>query len=208
MDIQENNSSTSNSVLIVFIKNPEKGKVKTRLAKTMGNQKALQVYQKLLRITKSITDQLDVSKQIWYSRFIDEDDIWSDGNYDKYLQKGDNLGLRMRYAFKKAFADGYQKVVIIGSDCSALNPEFIEESFKALENNQAVIGPANDGGYYLLGMLAFYPSLFENKAWSTSSVFEETIRQFKEMNISYKQLPMLNDIDTEEDLKASNLVTD
>lgn len=208
MDIQRSNLCKSDKVLIVFTKNPEKGKVKTRLAKTVGNTKALQVYQKLLRITKSATDQLDVSKQIWYSRFIDDDDIWSDGQYEKHLQKGDNLGLRMQHAFNKAFADGYQKVVIIGSDCSTLTPKLVEDSFQALEKNQAVIGPAKDGGYYLLGTSAFYPSIFEDKSWSTSSVFEETIQKFEEMNLSYKQLSVLNDIDTVEDLKASNLVTD
>lgn len=207
MDLQEkNNSIGSERVVIVFIKNPEKGKVKTRLAKTVGNTKALQVYQKLLEITKSVTDQLDVSKQVWYSRFIDNDDIWSDDNYEKHLQEGDNLGLRMQHAFKKAFGYGYQKVVIIGSDCSALEAELVEQSFRALDSHQAVIGPASDGGYYLLGMSVFYPTLFKDKPWSTSSVFEQTIRQFKEMNLSYKQLPVLNDIDTEEDLKASNFV--
>jgi rSAM/selenodomain-associated transferase 1 len=208
MNTQESNSSGSDSVLIIFTKNPEKGKVKTRLAATIGHQEALQVYQKLLKITKSVTDQLDVSRQIWYSRFIDDDDIWEDGNYKKYLQKGENLGLRMQHAFNKAFGDGYQKAVIIGSDCSAINAALIRQSFKALDNQQAVIGPASDGGYYLLGATSFYPSLFKGKAWSTSSVFKETIRQFEEMNLSYRQLPVLNDIDTEADLKASSLITD
>ena len=208
MDTQKNNSSASKSLLIVFAKNPEKRKVKTRLAKTVGNNKALQVYKRLLRITKSITDQLNISKQIWYSRFIDDDDIWSDGSYEKHLQKGTNLGLRMQNTFNKAFTDGYQKVVVIGSDCCSLTPEMIKDSFQALEKNQAVIGPASDGGYYLLGMSGLYPSVFENKAWSTSSVFEETVSEFEEMNLSYKQLPVLNDIDTAEDLKNSNLITD
>ncbi|PAU94951.1 glycosyltransferase [Aliifodinibius salipaludis] len=207
MGSQKNNSS-NDQILIIFTKNPEKGKVKTRLAKTVGNPKALQVYHKLLEITKSIADQLHISKQVWYSCFINDNDIWSEGNYEKRLQKGDNLGLRMQHAFKKAFADNYQKVVIIGSDCSALTPQLIEQSFRALNNHQAVIGPARDGGYYLLGMTNFYSSLFEDKPWSTSSVFEETIRQFEELNISYNQLPVLNDIDTEADLKASNMFTD
>lgn len=207
MNLQESNSS-SYRVLIIFTKNPEKGKVKTRLAKTVGKSKALQVYHKLLEITKSIADQLHISKQVWYSRYIEDNDIWSEGNYEKHLQKGDDLGLRMQHAFKKAFADNYQKVVIIGSDCSALTSELIEQSFEALDNHQAVIGPARDGGYYLLGMTNFFPSLFEDKSWSTSSVFEQTIQQFEELNLSYKQLPVLNDIDTEADLKASNLVTE
>ncbi len=206
MNKQEGNSNYSDKVLIVFTKNSERGKVKTRLAKTVGDKKALQVYQKLLKITKSVTDQLDVSKQVWYSRFIDNDDLWSEDDYEKHLQKGDSLGMRMQHAFYKAFTDGYQKVVIIGSDCSELSPKIIEQSFRDLETSQAVIGPASDGGYYLLGMRNFYPSLFAGKSWSTSSVFEETIRQFNEMNISYEKLPILNDIDTEADLKASNLV--
>jgi rSAM/selenodomain-associated transferase 2/rSAM/selenodomain-associated transferase 1 len=196
----------ANSTLIIFVKNPEKGKVKTRLAKTIGAEKALEVYQKLLQITKSIVDPLSVHKQVWYSRFVDEDDLWSEGGYEKHPQEGENLGKRMQHAFEQAFTGGHQKVVIIGSDCSSLETDILREAFDQLDDHDVVIGPANDGGYYLLGMSEFYPSLFEGKTWSTSSVFESTIRQVENLNISYHLLPTLNDIDTEADLRASTKI--
>ncbi len=194
-------------VLMVFIKNPRLGKVKTRLAKSIGEAHALAVYKELLRLTKSVTDPLQVTKQLWYSSFIDRNDIWPDDIYDKRLQKGADLGKRMQHAFQKAFDEPVEKAVIIGSDCSALTTNIIRQAFQALDNHRVVIGPARDGGYYLLGMSQYYPDIFTNKSWSTPSVFTETIEQLQEQNISYTLLPKLNDIDTYEDLKASKLPT-
>src|SRR5690625_1809003 len=103
--------------LLIFIRNAEKGKVKTRLARTVGDDKALAVYKKLLNITKSATDPLEVNRQVWYDRHIVNGDIWSGGTYGKKLQQGEDLGARMKRAFRHAFASGFEKVVIIGSDC-------------------------------------------------------------------------------------------
>lgn len=202
------------NLLIIFAKNPEKGKVKTRLAQTIGDQKALEVYQELLQVTKSISDPLQVHKQVWYSRFINPADLWSPSLdnragdtsfYEKRLQQGDSLGKRMQHAFEEAFRAGYQKVVIIGTDCSSLETAILQAAYQLLDEQQVVIGPARDGGYYLLGMSQFYPDLFEDKQWSTPSVCKETIQQLEQWNVSYEMLPVLNDIDTEEDLRASNL---
>lgn len=194
------------SALIIFVKNPEKGKVKTRLAKTVGDEKALKVYYELLRITKSVADPLSVNKQVWYSRFVDEDDLWSKGNFEKHLQKGKNLGQRMLYAFQQAFESGHEKVVIIGSDCASLGTEIIEKAFGMLDDQDVVIGPARDGGYYLLGMSELVTEVFENKSWSTSSVLESTVKQIEKMNLSYHLLPTLSDIDTEADLRSANQI--
>lgn len=190
---------------MAFTKNPELGKVKTRLAQAIGDEQALSVYNKLLRLTKSVTDPIQVTKQLWYSSFIDHQDIWSDDSYDKCLQKGPDLGKRMQHAFQKAFDEPFEKAVIIGSDCSTLTTDIIRQAFQALDNHRVVIGPARDGGYYLLGMSEYYPELFTNKSWSTPSVFANTTEQLRKMDISYSLLPMLNDIDTLEDLKASKL---
>ena len=194
------------SALIIFVKNPEKGKVKTRLAETIGDEKALAVYNELLQITKSVADPLSVEKQIWYSRFVDEDDLWEQGPYEKHSQKGESLGQRMQSAFQKAFSSGHQKVVIIGSDCASIRTEIVREAFDELVDHDLVVGPAQDGGYYLLGMSEFYPALFEDKTWSTSSVFESTMAQVENLNLSYHLLSTLNDIDTEDDLRASTRI--
>lgn len=190
-------------LLLIFVKNPEAGKVKTRLARAVGDDKALAVYQKLLKITKAVTDRLEVSRQVWYSRFVAKKDLWSDGPYVKKLQRGKKLGGRMKEAFRQSFNDGFGRVVIIGSDCAELNASVLRQAFQALVNHDVVIGPSQDGGYYLLGMTQFYPSLFEDKKWGTSTVCRQTVDQLEEMNASYHLLPMLNDIDTLEDLNHS-----
>lgn len=208
------NMRPKHNLLMIFAKNPEKGKVKTRLAKTIGAQKALEVYQELLVVTKSVTDPLPVDKQIWYSRYISDSDLWSspgEGNqgvsavYKKRLQHGKTLGHRMKNAFKDAFARDYQKVIIIGSDCCSLTSEHLKRAYRLLDGHRVVIGPARDGGYYLLGMSQFFPEVFEGKQWSTPSVCRDTIQQLEQWNVSYQLLPVLNDIDTEADLKDSNL---
>lgn len=194
-------------ILLIFIKNPEKGRVKTRLAQTLGEDKALAIYRKLLKITKSVTDQLNVHREVWYSRFIEKNDIWSDGPYKKKLQRGEDLGARMKGAFQEAFANSSGKVAIIGSDCDELNPRILRQAFQVLEEHEVVVGPSQDGGYYLLGMAEFYPALFDRKNWSTPAVCKQTIQQLNEMNVSYRLLPELNDIDTEQDLDQSRYLS-
>lgn len=196
-------SKENKNVILIFVKNPLKGYVKTRLAKSVGDSKALRVYQSLLQITKNITEELPCDRQVWYSKSVEENDLWDINHYSKFTQKGKNLGDRMQFAFKQAFENGYQKVIIIGSDCADLSPQAINNAFEALDNHQVVIGPSEDGGYYLLGMTRYFPFLFEDKKWSHDSVFQDTVNQLKSQSISFKQLPVLNDIDTESDLNKS-----
>lgn len=204
-------------LLLIFIKNPEKGKVKTRLAKTVGAEKAYQIYLKLVDYTLETAVRVDARKQIWYSSFIDEPDGFleqlsdrskrSDGfnvHFEKKLQQGDNLGERMAGAFKEGFGDGFEKVVIIGSDCPDISSEIVESAYEKLAEKDVVIGPSEDGGYYLIGTNRFIPEVFEEIPWSTEKVFRETVRVLEQHNTSYGLLPVLNDIDTEEDLRNSN----
>jgi len=195
------NSETE--VLLIFIKNPKMGQVKTRLAETIGNRRAFKIYKKLLTLTRSVTDQLSCYRQLWYSQFIDNNDDWEASNYDKKIQQGNDLGERMKYAFSEAFTAGFERAVIIGSDCAELQPKHIRRAFTVLKHHDIAIGPSQDGGYYLLGMNAFYPQLFAEIDWSTSSVFKDTIDRIKTLNLTYQKLPMLNDIDTGEDLRES-----
>lgn len=195
------------NILIVFVKNRVKGKVKTRLAADIGNEKALKVYEHLLRHTFNTVKGLKMTKQVWYSDYIENGDIWESSEFDKLLQKGKNLGDRMKYAFEKAFTTGAQKVIIIGSDCYELKENHINRGLKLLDENDAVIGPSKDGGYYLLGLKAFTPELFSGIEWSTNRVADQTREVLKSHNLGWVELQELNDIDTVEDLKSSKIQT-
>ncbi len=193
------------NLLMIFIKNPVEGKVKTRLAASVGSTNALQVYKKLLRHTQDVAIQVDCDRQVWYSSMIDRRDSWNTDLFDKKLQQGDDLGERMSVAFRKGFETGYKNVVIIGSDCPDLTPQHIDKAFEELESNDAVIGPSKDGGYYLLGLTGVRPELFNDIAWSTPEVYEKTTELFGRLEMSFSTLEILNDIDTLEDLKKSGL---
>jgi len=194
----------SQELLIIFVKNPIEGKVKTRIAKTMGTQKAVEIYLQLLEYTHKVTKDLKMDKAVFYSDEITSGDVWDKGNFQKYKQEGSDLGKRMLNAFKLAFGKSYRKVVIIGSDSFDITPKIIKNAFEAMPQNNFVIGPTHDGGYYLLGMMALHASLFKNKKWSSEDVFQDTLIDIRNMNGTYKLLPELTDIDTEEDLLASN----
>ena len=185
--------------LIIFVKNPVLGKVKTRLAEGTGAEKALEIYLQLLELTRKIAEKANCTKHVFYSDEI-ENDAWDDDKFNKHLQEGNDLGERMKKAFEKVFALGAKKAVIIGSDCPQLNSEIVNESFKILSQKDVTIGPAKDGGYYLLGMNKLHGFLFENKEWSTDSVFEDTVVDLMENRLSYGRLETLSDLDNIYDL--------
>jgi len=190
----------SENLVMIFIRNPELGKVKTRLAKTVGDEKALQIYNLLLDHTHKVVKGVNADKAVFYSDYINSEDVWKNDGFAQWMQNGKDLGEKMSNAFLEAFNMGYKRVVIIGSDCFELSENIIENAFTILSENEAVLGPAKDGGYYLLGMKNFYPSLFQNKKWSTESVLKDTLLDFSNLNVSFKLLPTLSDIDEEKDL--------
>lgn len=189
-----------NNLLLVFTRNPELGKVKTRLAKTIGDEAALKTYKILLAHTANSIKKIDCDKAIYYSVKVRTNDGWNE-TYQKHQQLGEDLGVRMYNAFKKAFESGYSKVVIIGSDLFDLQEKHINTAFERLTNNDVVIGPAEDGGYYLLGLKKENKAIFKHKNWGTSTVLKDTLQNLNEHSISY--LEVLNDIDTYEDLKKN-----
>lgn len=193
----------SESLLMIFIKNPVFGKVKTRLAEEIGEEKALHIYRRLLKLTRDITQNMNCDLQLWYSDFKSNDDIWEEGDYQKKVQYGKDLGDRMKNAFKEAFNSGYKRTVIIGSDCAQLKEKYLEQAFHELGASDMVIGPSQDGGYYLLGMNFPALELFDDKNWSSDTVYDDTISQMKREGYSFSRLPVLNDIDTLRDLKKS-----
>jgi hypothetical protein len=190
------------TALIVFTRNPELGQCKTRLAKTLGNQSALDIYKYLLQHTANVTKQVNADRYVFYSVDINQDDIWNTTHFIKRLQKGKDLGERMHNAFEELFISGYKKVIIIGSDLLDLNADIIDNAIATLDHNDVVLGPAEDGGYYLLGLKKLYPELFKNKAWGTETVREKTLADLKNKTVSL--LKPLNDIDTFDDMKHYN----
>lgn len=188
-------------LLLIFTKNTIPGTVKTRLAKDIGDAKALEVYEHLLAYTQQITQNLPVTdKAVYYSRYVETNDLWSNEYYQKFVQQGEGLGERMNNAFVEGFDQAYTSIIIIGSDCIEITQAIIQEAFEALKNNDFVIGPARDGGYYLLGMNQLYSKVFQNKTWSTDTVFQETMRDLESISTNIYQLPQLSDVDTVEDL--------
>lgn len=191
---------TSRPLLIIFYRNPIPGKVKTRLAATVGDQKALEIYRALSQHTRTITEKLPAARIVYYTEAIEQNDLWPDGVFTKALQQGAGLGQRMENAFKEGFESGYTSICIIGTDCWELTTETILQAFEALNSADAVIGPARDGGYYLLGMNKLLPDAFRNKRWSTDTVLQDTIRDFDSLQLGYVKLPERTDVDTEDDL--------
>lgn len=189
--------------LIIFIKNPQLGRVKTRLAATVGDEAALLFYKKLLCHTRSVAEAVEAKRWLFYSEFLDENDGWDRAFFQKKAQTGQDLGEKMANAFAEISLfqpeNGPAPMVIIGSDCAQLTPEILREAFFVLKKNDFVIGPALDGGYYLLGMNRPHRSVFEKIEWSSSSVFSETMKKIGDLGSSVHVLPALSDIDTEAD---------
>jgi uncharacterized protein len=191
---------SKDKLLIIFARNPALGRVKTRLAKEIGDEKALQVYLKLLEHTHKVADEADCTKHIYYTDNLDEFGLLDYFKFKKFLQHGNDLGDRMMNAVINGMKDGFGRIVIIGSDCIEISSQVIEEAFTALEEKDCVLGPASDGGYYLIGMKEIHESIFTDKKWSSEDVFLDTMLDMQANNLSYHVLKTLNDIDTKEDL--------
>lgn len=190
-------------LLIVFVKNAVLGTAKTRLAKTIGNEKAFEVYKHLMQITEKATSEVEnCTVHIYFSSEKDPN-RWS--NYTQFVQQGTDLGERMSDAFRRGFELGFEQIVGVGSDLPDLTAEIIEKGLNELNTNDAVFGPAEDGGYYLIGMRSMLECIFENKPWSTEGLLEITLEELKLKGHSVGVIETLNDVDTEEDLMESSL---
>ena len=189
----------NNSLLLILTRNPELGKCKTRLADKVGNKVALDIYKFLLDHTVTFTKNLKVEKWVYYSEEIWEDDIWDNNVYQKKLQAGKDLGERMMNAFKEGFQAGFENIIVIGSDMYHLKRSDLEEAFSKFRDHNYVVGPAEDGGYYLLGMKSLKTELFQNKDWGTGTVLEDTLSDIKNEKVAL--LDEKNDVDYYEDIK-------
>ncbi|CAN5529966.1 TIGR04282 family arsenosugar biosynthesis glycosyltransferase [soil metagenome] len=191
--------------LIIFAKNPEMGKVKTRLAIDVGDEEALKIYKILLKISFAFTRDLNCKKYIYFTDSVDNSTF--DSRYENKIQVDGDLGFKMRSALNDAFDSNFNKVIIIGTDSPELNKEIISNAFRSLEEVDLVLGPAIDGGYYLLGMKKRNDTLFTKIKWSTESVLKDTIEKITTDKLTYRLLEELIDVDTLEDLnKVKHLI--
>lgn len=194
----------TDKALIVFVRYPEPGKVKTRLAEGTSKEFASDVYKICTeKIFNEISALKYFNRYMFYSAEEDKDKIikWTNSEFVYYHQQGNDLGERMLNAFRTIFNQQNQKAIIIGTDIPDLSNEIILEAVDALDKNDLVIGPSYDGGYYLLGMKKVYTELFKNMEWSSGSVFGSTVKKAKSIHLKVQELPLLRDIDTKKELK-------
>ena len=191
--------------LLFFIKNPQKGQVKTRLAAAIGDEMAVRLYKRFLL---EMLSTLNKGTFLFYLCVYPVDALeglrtWLGEDYLYLPQQGENLGERMKNGFIEALAMNFKRVVLIGSDIPSLPLEFIEEAFISLEKKDVVIGPSLDGGYYLIGFRdkKFSPGAFKKIPWSTERVFEETMKVLEHEGLTVHTLKTLRDIDTIQDLR-------
>ena len=192
--------------ILIFVKFPEAGKVKARLSRDLDENTVCSLYKSF------VLDLLDTLKKgsytfriFFYPPGIEEKVAdWLGKDLFYFPQAGKDLGERMKRAFICVFSQGYSEVLLIGSDIPDLQGRIIDEAFEGLKNNEAVVGPAFDGGYYLIGFKkdTFLPEIFQGIHWGTDTVFEKTMKIFKSIDYRVHVLTRWRDVDRIEDLKA------
>ena len=186
---------------LVFVRAPERGRVKTRLAAALGDDGALRVYRRLAEHTVHEARAAGGELRIHFTPAEREAEVraWL-GDAVYIPQAAGDLGTRMEAAFRAAFDAGAERVVIIGSDLPDLSAALLRRAFDALASHAAVLGPARDGGYYLLGMTSLIPGVFHDIPWSTGTVLALTLERLRAAGIEPALLDTLTDVDEVEDL--------
>ncbi|CAN1210509.1 TIGR04283 family arsenosugar biosynthesis glycosyltransferase [Tumidithrix helvetica PCC 7403] len=192
--------------LIVFARYPEIGKVKTRLIPALGAEAATSLYKEMAEHTLEQARTLrqnreSLSIQVWFTGGSETQmQRWLGSDLEYHIQIEKDLGDRMAHALQSAIAQGYQSVAIVGTDCPELDAKILDRGFRELQEQELVLGPANDGGYYLIGLQRFVPELFAGIPWSTSEVFQRTVEIAGELGLTRFDLPSLSDVDTKADV--------
>jgi len=196
----------SENLLVVFVKYPAPGSVKKRLAQHLGDERAAEIYKKTAElVVRKLAPQGDenYTVEIYFSPQEDEKLVkkWLIENEYFSAQQGCDLGERMGNAFLRAFAAGYTKTLLIGSDCPDISRTIVNRGFLLLDTHDVVLGPAHDGGYYLIGLRRPEPELFLNIEWGTERVLQQTLDKIEQSGLTVGLLPQLHDIDRLEDLR-------
>jgi rSAM/selenodomain-associated transferase 1 len=186
--------------LIILAKAPRPGTVKTRLARDLGADQACAAYRQIVAKLFSELDGLK-SVEIRFTPGDAREEVtpWQRPGWRLTPQGSGDLGQRLQTAFADAFEAGFKRVVAIGSDCPTLTAGDVESSWAALDNYDAVIGPALDGGYWLIALRAPCPELFQGISWSTADVLPQTVSRAKAAGLKVKLLRERRDIDSAAD---------
>ncbi|MBO3271923.1 TIGR04282 family arsenosugar biosynthesis glycosyltransferase [Hymenobacter defluvii] len=192
--------------LLIFAREPVLGRVKTRLAAGIGAEAALSVYRELLAHTAQAVIEAQLPATVWLAEaptsLLAPNEALPEwpGLPWQMQPAADLLGARMAHAFAEAFATGATRIAIIGTDCPGLTAAHLTQAFQLLTDHDVVLGPADDGGYYLLGLRQPQPVLFENKTWSTPTVLADTLADAQRLGLRTALLPTLHDVDSAADL--------
>lgn len=193
----------NNTALLVFAKAPIPGQVKTRLIPAIGKEYSTRLYIELFHHTMDVALRSSVNEiQIWCSPSVNAScfqDYSREEKVSLHVQQGNSLGDRMSYALNKGL-NNFNACVLVGCDCPDLNSQDIEQAYGMLDSTDVVIGPAQDGGYYLLALAKSSFQIFEDIEWGSSSVLQKTKQNLKRLDWEWQELRMLNDIDTVSDL--------
>jgi rSAM/selenodomain-associated transferase 1 len=198
--------------IIIFTRFPEPGLTKTRLITVLGPEGACRLHraltEKIVAQVRQIRNSYPLGLEIHFSGGSRERMAgWLGRDLDYVVQEEGNLGTRMRRAFQKGFRQRWERVVLIGSDLPDLTPTIIRESFERLRNHDLVLGPARDGGYYLIGLKADRPELFGNTIpWGTKEVLKNTLLTAEQLGLRTAFLARLRDVDRPEDLRNLDFI--
>ena len=189
--------------LLIFVKAPVPGQVKTRLRPWLAPDEAAQLYRCLAQDTLAAARRLPrVRVAIAYAAHAPFPDCaWLNTEAPIVLQKGADLGERLTRAFRWAFRRKAQRVVIIGSDAPQLSARWLAQAFRALERADVVLGPTTDGGYHLIGLNEANPALFADMPWSTSRLLAKTLGRIGQLHVSVECLRPITDLDTPDDVR-------
>jgi len=182
--------------ILLFLKSPRPGLVKTRLAKDIGNQEACDIYKKLVNHTlKQLPDTSNVVINYTPKDSLPEFQNWLDSPFQYVPQSDGDLGDRMSYACNLAFEDGADAVILLGGDCPGITSNHIKKITTLLQEGKNILGPAKDGGYWTLGLTKPFPEVFQNIPWSTETVSALTRKKFQDFNRNLSQIDILEDVD-------------
>ena len=184
----------------MFVKAPRPGLVKTRLGQAIGATAACAAYRSLV---ERVVAQMECLREVEL-RFSPDDAVeeirpWLREDWRAAPQGNGALGERLARGFSEAFAEGCTRVVAIGSDCPDASADDVREAWQILESSEVVLGPASDGGYWLIGLRQPQPGLLGGISWGSESVLAETLHRAKAMRLQVQLLRILADIDTEQD---------
>lgn len=186
--------------LVVFTKLPIRGRVKTRLTPLVSPRAAAELHRCFLLDTLATASRIKARTVVAYSPRGAADLLKEFFHGWSIPQQGGSLGERMSSAFQEVFHRGFSPGVMIGSDIPTLPPGFLREAFKALREKDLVLGPAVDGGYYLIGMHRLHPGVFRDISWGTPGVLRQTLERIRELGLRFSCLPVWYDVDAPRDL--------